>query len=98
MNVFQKKKSLIAKVFVTAALTVTAVSTGLLVGPYMQASGDRTVLIEQNFDRIPNGALPEGWKVVQGNAEVLDGTLTLTSPATSAPARVVVPLNTETGD
>lgn len=98
LNIFQKKKSLIAKVFVTAALTVTTVSSVLLVDQSVQASGDRTVLVEQNFDRITNGALPEGWKVVQGNAEVQNGKLTLTSSATSAPARVVVPLNTETGD
>ncbi len=98
MNVFQKRKSLITKLFVTAALTVTTVSSGLLVGPNVQASENQTVLVEQNFDRVTNGALPEGWKVVQGNAEVKDGKLTLTSPATSAPARVVVPLNTETGD
>lgn len=98
MNLSRKKKSLIAKIVVTAALMVTTIYSSLLASPNVQASEDRTVLVEQDFDRITNGALPEGWKVVQGNAEVQDGKLTLTSSATSTPARVVVPLNTEIGD
>ncbi|WP_338752367.1 glycerophosphodiester phosphodiesterase family protein [Bacillus sp. FJAT-52991] len=53
-------------------------------------------LLEENFDA--STSLPAGWKVVEGQASVQNGKLTLTSPSTSQPARVVVPLAEETGD
>ncbi|WP_203364009.1 glycerophosphodiester phosphodiesterase family protein [Bacillus sp. REN10] len=52
--------------------------------------------LEENFDA--SASLPAGWKVVEGQASVQNGKLTLTSPSTSQPARVVVPLAEKTGD
>lgn len=92
MKLMKKKNDFIVRVFLIVVLMSTAVCFEV------QASEEQTILVEENFDRITNGDLPADWKVLQGNAEVQDGKLTLTSPATSSPARVIVPLNTETGD
>nr|WP_285876790.1 glycerophosphodiester phosphodiesterase family protein [Fictibacillus phosphorivorans] len=51
-----------------------------------------TVILNESFDNVDNGALPQGWKVVEGQGNVQDGKLVLTSPATNQPAKVVVPL------
>ncbi|WP_100332662.1 glycerophosphodiester phosphodiesterase family protein [Bacillus xiapuensis] len=53
-------------------------------------------MLEENFEA--SASLPAGWKVVQGQAAVQNGKLTLTSPSTSQPARVLVPLAEEAGD
>lgn len=63
--------------------------------PHAEANGQAVNLMEESFD---NASLPAGWKVVQGEAKVENGKLTLTSPSTSKPSRVVVPLAEETGD
>ncbi|MFJ7729437.1 glycerophosphodiester phosphodiesterase family protein [Neobacillus sp. NPDC097160] len=55
-------------------------------------------LTQENFDQIANGKLPAGWKLVEGDAKVVDGKLVLTSPSSGAPARVVIPLGNQTGN
>ncbi|PAQ14102.1 hypothetical protein CD798_12540 [Bacillaceae bacterium SAOS 7] len=55
-----------------------------------------STMLEENFDAL--SSLPAGWKIVQGQASVQNGKLTLISPSTSQPARVVLPLAEETGD
>jgi glycerophosphoryl diester phosphodiesterase len=64
----------------------------------VQANGLENVLVEQNFDQLTGQALPNGWKLVEGQASIIDGKLQLTSPATSKPSRVIIPLEEETGD
>ncbi|MEW5568229.1 glycerophosphodiester phosphodiesterase family protein [Rossellomorea marisflavi] len=56
------------------------------------------VLLEEDFDDIANGRLPDGWKLLEGQGAVQDGKLVLNSSATSKPARVVVPLEENEGD
>lgn len=60
-------------------------------------AAEQTITLE-NFDQIANGMLPAGWKLVQGDAKVVDGKLVLSSPSSSAPARVVIPLGNQTGN
>ncbi|MDM5154320.1 glycerophosphodiester phosphodiesterase family protein [Bacillus sp. DX1.1] len=55
-------------------------------------------LTQENFDQIANGLLPAGWKLVQGDAKVVDGKLVLSSPSSTAPARVVIPLGNQSGN
>ncbi|UAC48047.1 DUF1080 domain-containing protein [Bacillus aquiflavi] len=64
----------------------------------VHAASQETILIEENFDRVENQTLPNGWKLTQGHGEVQDGKLLLTSPSTSKPSRVLVPLPSNTGD
>ncbi len=49
----------------------------------------------ESFDAA---ALPDGWEVIQGQAAVQDGSLMLTSPSTSKPARVLMPESVSSGD
>ncbi len=56
------------------------------------------VLLEEDFDDIANGRLPDGWKLLEGQGAVQDGKLVLNSSATSKPARVIVPLEEDEGD
>ncbi|MDQ0218048.1 glycerophosphodiester phosphodiesterase family protein [Peribacillus cavernae] len=66
--------------------------------PTAYASETSNVLMNENFDGIANGSVPEGWKLLQGNASVNDGKLVLSSPSSSSPARVIVPLSKKDGD
>ncbi|MBS4201687.1 DUF1080 domain-containing protein [Bacillus sp. FJAT-49732] len=98
MKLLQSKQSILVTMVFAAVLSFAVVPSVLFVNMKVHASEEQTVLVEENFDQIPNGAVPDGWKVIEGNTKVQNGKLTLTSPSTSAPARVVVPLNVETGD
>ncbi|MUV37093.1 Glycerophosphodiester phosphodiesterase [Lentibacillus sp. JNUCC-1] len=60
---------------------------------FASASGEK--LIDENFDQ---GTMPENWNVIQGNAEVTDSKLLLTSPNISNPSRVLIPMPKGTGD
>ncbi|WP_261130923.1 glycerophosphodiester phosphodiesterase family protein [Bacillus sp. Marseille-Q3570] len=55
-------------------------------------------LVNESFENVADGSLPEHWNVIEGDAEVQDGKLVLTSPATSSPSRVSVPIAEEYGD
>ncbi|MCZ2260812.1 glycerophosphodiester phosphodiesterase family protein [Sporosarcina sp. G11-34] len=94
MSLSQQRISRLGRLLLTATLLLAAIFFAL----HAEASEEQPTLVDQNFDGITDGELPEGWKVVQGDAEVRDGKLTLTSPKTSSPTRVVVPLDIETGD
>ncbi|MCJ8008699.1 glycerophosphodiester phosphodiesterase family protein [Lederbergia wuyishanensis] len=98
MKFLQSKKSFFVKMVVAAVLSLAVVPSVLLIGIKVHAAEEQNVLVKENFDQIANGTIPDGWKVIQGGAEVQNGKLTLNSPSTSVPARVVVPLNTKTGD
>ncbi|MDM5314888.1 glycerophosphodiester phosphodiesterase family protein [Fictibacillus sp. b24] len=75
-------------------LVVTSALALSLVVPQVSSpvKANDTVIVNESFDGISNGALPNGWKVVEGDGKVQDGKLVLNSPATGKPARVVVPL------
>ncbi|WP_191991801.1 glycerophosphodiester phosphodiesterase family protein [Bacillus aerolatus] len=76
-------------------LTAGMIFSSAPVFPEAAANGQAVNLVQENFDA---SNLPAGWKVIQGQATVQNGKLTLTSPATSKPARVVAPLAEQTGD
>ena len=61
----------------------------------MYAAEIGSELVNENFDTITDGKLPNGWKLVQGNAVTKDGTLLLTSPSSAAPARMIIPLDSD---
>ncbi|HEX5563388.1 MAG TPA: hypothetical protein VFX34_00400, partial [Sporosarcina sp.] len=70
---------------------------GNLFGTGKMASAEQTVLVEEDFDQL-EGAMPEGWNVIQGQASVEDGALKLTSPSSASPSRVLVPLPEKNGN
>jgi glycerophosphoryl diester phosphodiesterase len=57
-----------------------------------EVNANDMVIVNESFDSVENGALPQGWKVIEGQGKVQDGKLVLNSPATGKPARVVIPL------
>lgn len=63
-----------------------------------QDPSESKLWIHEDFSQVPNGALPDQWKVTEGTASVQEGKLTLTSPSSSKPARVQIPLNVNKGD
>ncbi|KAA9022295.1 glycerophosphodiester phosphodiesterase family protein [Niallia endozanthoxylica] len=67
-------------------------------GTTVHASAQESLLVTENFDQLTGEALPNGWKLIEGQAAIVDGKLQLTSPATSKPSRVLIPLEEETGD
>ena len=75
-------------------LVVTSALAMSLVVPQVssEVKANDTVMVNESFDAIQNGALPQGWKVAEGQGAVQDGKLVLNSPATSKPARIVAPL------
>ncbi|WP_060207346.1 glycerophosphodiester phosphodiesterase family protein [Sporosarcina koreensis] len=78
---------------------VVAITAGIsyLVGTCNVASAEQTVLVEEDFEQL-EGVMPEGWKVIQGEASIEDGALKLTSPSSALPARVLVPLPDKNGN
>ncbi|WP_409293990.1 glycerophosphodiester phosphodiesterase family protein [Peribacillus sp. SCS-26] len=80
------------------AATLTLSSLPLIPGNVHHVLANPLVLVDQNFDSTANDTLPDGWKLLQGKASVKDGKLVLTSPSTSQPARVIVPLSADSGD
>ena len=59
---------------------------------------DAQVWIDENFDDVANGTLPDGWTVLEGTASVQEGKLVLASASSVAPARVLVPIQAAIGD
>lgn len=80
-------------------LGVVALIAGIsyLFGTGNLASAEQSVLVEEDFDQL-EGALPEGWSVIQGQASVEDGKLKVSSPSSASPARVLVPLPDKNGN
>ncbi|WP_339148016.1 glycerophosphodiester phosphodiesterase family protein [Sutcliffiella sp. BMC8] len=64
----------------------------------VHAEQDHMELLNETFDSISNGELPDSWEVVVGNGEVQDGKLVLSSPATASPSVVKAPIDPEYGD
>ncbi|WP_408008555.1 glycerophosphodiester phosphodiesterase family protein [Pseudalkalibacillus sp. A8] len=64
----------------------------------IKAAEENLELVNESFDEVSDGSLPEHWNLIEGNAEVQDGKLVLRSPATSSPSRVGVPIVEEHGD
>ncbi|RST77332.1 DUF1080 domain-containing protein [Siminovitchia acidinfaciens] len=65
--------------------------------PSNTVHAEQPVLLEENFDQV-DGDLPNGWKAIEGQAKVENGKLKLTSPSSSSPARVAVPLPDKNGN
>ncbi|MGM0877921.1 MAG: glycerophosphodiester phosphodiesterase family protein [Bacillota bacterium] len=91
------KKSVV-KALVASALVFSTIPSfiGMETEAYANQLGN--VLVSENFNEITNGQLPAGWKLIQGNAVTKEGKLLLSSPSSSSPSRVIVPLGTESGD
>ncbi|RST57424.1 DUF1080 domain-containing protein [Siminovitchia terrae] len=84
-----KNKKHMKLAITTIIMFITAAS--FTFNPGNTAHAEQPVLVEENFDQV-DGGLPNGWKTIEGQAKVENGKLKLTSPSSSAPARVVVPL------
>ncbi|MEH7482035.1 glycerophosphodiester phosphodiesterase family protein [Neobacillus drentensis] len=85
----------------TAVLVTASIFGSLWMAPVdslTKAHAAEQTITQENFDQIATGLLPAGWKLVQGDAKVVDGKLVLSSPSSSAPARVVIPLGNQTGN
>lgn len=83
-------KNSVARVFF-ASIALSAIPT-IMSTPNAYATATGTELVNENFDGMTDGQLPNGWKLVQGNAVTKDDALLLTSPSSGAPARVLIPL------
>ncbi|WP_223593784.1 glycerophosphodiester phosphodiesterase family protein [Neobacillus bataviensis] len=94
-NIRGKSKKLTA--FLVSASIFGSIWIAPVDGPTKVQAAEQA-LTQENFDQIANGQLPGGWKLLQGDAKVLDGKLVLTSPSSGAPARVVIPLGNQTGN
>ncbi|CAG9621181.1 glycerophosphodiester phosphodiesterase family protein [Sutcliffiella rhizosphaerae] len=79
-------------------LIVTLAFSLLNFHPTEKVLASQEVLINETFDDVTNGSLPENWVLIEGNGHVQDGKLVLLSPATSAPARVIAPIDGEIGN
>ncbi|MFC0271873.1 glycerophosphodiester phosphodiesterase family protein [Metabacillus herbersteinensis] len=91
------KKS-VATVLVASALVISTIPSFISMETKAYANQSGNVLVTENFDEITNGQLPSGWKLVEGNAETKEGKLLLSSPSSSRPSRVILPLGTDSGD
>lgn len=90
-------KSSVAKVFVASTIVLSAIPP-IVGSPNVYAAETGSVLVSENFDGITDGKLPEGWKLVQGNALTQDGKLLLNSPSSANPARVTIPVGSDIGN
>lgn len=80
-------------------MTMVAVIAGVIsVDANRASANDEKKLVEEDFDQLEDGALPENWSVIEGEAGVVDGKLELSSPNISNPARVLIPMEEGTGD
>ncbi|MCM3576247.1 DUF1080 domain-containing protein [Mesobacillus subterraneus] len=91
------KKSL-AKLGIVTALALSPLAAVNITGGSAFAAVSEPLLLIENFDSLSNGSLPAGWKIAEGKAQVIDGKLVLSSPSISQPTRVIVPLDSDTGD
>lgn len=99
-HVAQVEKGLISPVGVGSAV-INGEKDGVEVRIPVRVNQDRLeskLWIQEDFNEIANGSLPDHWKVIEGTAYVQDGQLTLVSPSSSKPARVSIPLNINKGD
>ena len=88
------RKNSVAKVFVASSIALSTIPS-IIGTPNVYAAEIGSELVNENFDTITDGKLPNGWKLIQGNAVTKDGTLLLTSPSSAAPARVIIPLDSD---
>ncbi|MBM7570147.1 glycerophosphodiester phosphodiesterase family protein [Aquibacillus albus] len=94
----RKRSRKVASLVLATSVVLGANSFLPLVEKYVQASEQETTFVEENFDQVSGQALPDGWELIQGQAEVVDGQLELTSPSISSPSRVLIPVTEDTGD
>ncbi|MDF2836870.1 MAG: hypothetical protein K0Q63_2510, partial [Paenibacillus sp.] len=83
---------------VAVVLLSASILGGIWMAPVDKVHAAEQALTEENFDQIANGSLPAGWKLVQGDAKVENGMLVLSSPSSASPARVVIPLENQSGN
>lgn len=94
----KKRRRKITPIVITSMIALGLGSVPQIVSTTVHASTQERVLIEENFDQLNGQALPNGWKLIEGQAMAKDGKLLLTSPATSKPSRVIIPLVEGAGD
>lgn len=83
-------RKMIWVVFVTG---IVLLSINIFDASFVTASND--TLIDESFEQ---GEIPSNWDVIEGNAEIVDDKLELSSSDTSSPSRVIIPMPEETGD
>ncbi|HAM80090.1 glycerophosphodiester phosphodiesterase family protein [Ornithinibacillus bavariensis] len=83
-------------IYLIPMLAILFMLTYLLQTPH--ASANENKLIEENFNQLTNGQLPDGWEILEGNATTQDGKLILSSSSTSSPSRVLIPVPDKIGD
>ncbi|RKL67031.1 hypothetical protein CR203_10955 [Salipaludibacillus neizhouensis] len=76
----------------TLALSLFAFSSQI------QADQEDVELINESFNEIANGEIPDNWILIEGNGKVQDGKLVLSSSSASRPSRIVVPIDSEYGN
>ncbi|MFA1818872.1 glycerophosphodiester phosphodiesterase family protein [Virgibacillus oceani] len=81
--------SIMAAVIIAGVISIDANSV---------IASEEEKLVEEDFDHLEDGALPDEWRVVQGEAGAVNGKLELSSPNISDPARVLIPMEEGTGD
>lgn len=91
-----EKSKKVAAVLVSASILGSIWMTPADISTKVHAA--EQALTEENFNQIVNGSLPAGWKLVQGDAKVVEGKLVLSSPSSASPARVVIPLGNQSGN
>ncbi|GIO27016.1 glycerophosphodiester phosphodiesterase family protein [Ornithinibacillus bavariensis] len=84
------------RIYLIPMLAILFMLTYLLQTPH--ASANENKLIEENFNQLTNGQLPDGWEILEGNATTQDGKLILSSSSTSSPSRVLIPVPDKIGD
>ncbi|WP_338449734.1 glycerophosphodiester phosphodiesterase family protein [Niallia oryzisoli] len=94
----KKQHRKVTPIVLTSLMAIGISSIPIIPGTTVQASGQESLLVTENFDQLTGQTLPNGWKLLEGQAEVKEGKLQLTSPATSKPSRVLIPLEDESGD
>jgi hypothetical protein len=82
------KNHSLRRLFATSTLALSLVVPQIA----SEVKANNTIIVNESFDNVENGSLPQGWKVVEGQGSVQEGKLVLNSPATGKPARVVIPL------
>ena len=94
----KKQQRKVTPIVLTSLMALGISSFPAMAGTTVHASGQESLLVTENFDQLTGQALPNGWKLLEGQASIVGGKLQLTSPATSKPSRVLIPVEEETGD
>lgn len=77
----------VSLVLVAAMLVILPGAAGRALA--QEAAGQREPLLQEDFDEVPDGSLPAGWKAVEGEWKVEGGRLIGRSPSSVVQGRIV---------